>query len=303
MSSPSRRPRLPGLLAVLFAASLLPGTVTPATATGQNALWFGPGQDPTASFGANDIIRIDGTITFEDDCPEGGIDDWVYPATDVYIVAAGSVGGAGTELTDAGGFRANTIVAGASVFTDEPIGVTPPTGDIDEGVYDVVYDTCQDGTYEPGTDTLFPGAITVALPEVLPLANAAITAMKTDALIEYVTWLATRYAMNKMFDLADKAIKLQCDLGSPIACAMKELDYFDGIKEDFLALLLSQANHYLAIALDPPDPAYEQVTAVDPIDAPVDHSDSAISNATAETLLPLATEAALSEALLHAVER
>ena len=95
---------------------------------------------------------------------------------------------------------------------------------------------------------------------MLPLADGAIGAIKDQARREYYSWLATRFAMNGIFKLADKAINLQCDIGNPIGCAMKKLDYFSGIKERFMALLLSESNHYLAIADDPPDANYKTLT-------------------------------------------
>src|SRR5262245_34773812 len=115
--------------------------------------------------------------------------------------------------------------------------------------------------------------------------------------------MATRAAMSQIFKLADKAIKLQCETGSPVGCAMKQLDYFGGIKERFLQLMLSQANHYLSIADDPPDVSFESPTTLAPFDVPRDHSDSAFGNAVADALRPFAGEAAVNAALLHAVER
>ena len=286
---------LVGAIAVVIGA-----TVLPTTASAADAISFGD-QGQSATFGANAIVRIDGSITYDSNCPEPGIDDFFYPATDVYIVPAGVA--AFGELSDAGGGRPNTIVSGASMFVDEVIAVTAPAGQLDEGEYDVVYDTCQDGTYDPGRDTVFPNAITVALPEVLPLADAAITALKDEARQEYYSWVATRFAMKGLFKLADRAIKTQCTVGNTVACAMKRVDYFGGIKERFLGLLLSEANHYLAIAEDPPDPNFETLTELGPIDIPVDHSDSALGNAVADAIRPLAGEAAINAALLDAVER
>ncbi len=285
---------LVGALAVVIGA-----TVLPATASAADALSFGD-QGPSATFGANAIVRIDGSITYETNCPEPGIKDFFYPATDVYIVQAGAVAG---ELQDAGGGRPNTVVSGASAFVDEVIATTAPAGQLDEGVYDVVYDTCQDGTYDPGKDTLFADAITVELPEVLPLADNGINALKDEARQEYYSWMATRFAMKGLFKLADRAIKVQCETGSVVGCAMKKIDYFGGIKERFLGLLLSESNHYLAIAEDPPEPDYETLTELGPIDIPVDHSDSAFGNAVADAVRPLAGEAAITAALLDAVER
>ncbi|HXV58660.1 MAG TPA: Calx-beta domain-containing protein [Gaiellaceae bacterium] len=290
----SGRIGLRGVLAALLVAAVLPSTALAADTIG-----FGD-QGASATFGANAIVRIDGTITYASDCPEPGIDDFFYPATDVYLVPAGSAGG---ELQDAGGGRPNTIVSGASAFLDEVIAVTAPAGSLDEGTYDVVYDTCQDGQLDPGRDTVFPSAVTVRLPDVLPLADAAIRELKDEARSEYASWVATRHAMSGIFKLADRALKVQCKAGNAVGCAMKRVDYFDGVKERFLGLLLSQANHYLAIAEDPPDRSYETPTTLGAIEVPRGHNDSALGNATADALRPLAGEAALSAALLKAVER
>ena len=53
----------------------------------------------------------------------------------------------GAALSDAGGDNPNTIVGtGSGAFLGELIGVTSPTGmPSASGVYDIVFDTCQDG--------------------------------------------------------------------------------------------------------------------------------------------------------------
>jgi hypothetical protein len=282
------------VLVVALAAAVLSGKASAA-----DSLTF-PNGDTTATFGANDIVRIDGSITYASDCPKPGINDFFYPATDVYLVWAGSEGG---KLEDAGGGRPNTIISGASLFSDEVIGLTAPGGKLAAGTYDVVYDTCQDGQYDPGRDTIFHDAVRVFLPLQLPDSGGAVGAIKDQARREYYSWLATKFAMEGMFKLADKAINLQCDIGNPIGCAMKELDYFSGIKERFMALMLSESNHYLAIAEDPPDPSYQTLTTLDLPDIPAGHNDSELANETADALGPLDREAALNAALLHAVER
>ena len=282
-------------LAVAVAVALF----TAAEAQAADSLSFGE-QGSRGSFGANAIVRIDGSISYRNDCPKPGISDWFYPATDVYIVELGAGTG---PLHDVGGGRPNTIVATATAFGDEVIAMTAPAGNLDEGSYDVVYDTCQDGQYDPGFDTIFDRAVTVELPYVLPLADQAIKGLKDESREEYASWLQTRKAMEGIFKQADKALKSYCKVGNAIACSMKKLDYFDGVKEKFLTLLLSQANHYLAIAEDPPDDDFEKVTKLEPIELPRDHSDSAFGNAVADALRPFAGEAAVSAALLHAVER
>ena len=270
-----------------------------AEAYAADSISFGD-KGSSATFGANEIVGIDGSITYRNDCPKPGIDDWFYPATDVYLVPAGS--GTGT-LQDVGGGRPNTIVATATAFLDEVIATTAPAGNLDEGEYDVVYDTCQDGEFDPGFDAVFADAVTVRLPDVLPLADGAIGRIKSEARDEYAAWMKTRKDMSGIFKLADRALKVQCKAGNAIGCAMRRLDYFDGVKERFLTLLLSQANHYLAIAEDPPDANFDTLTTLAPVDVPRDHSDSELGNALADALRPFAGEAAVSAALLRAVER
>src|SRR5215208_3013689 len=144
----------------LRAIAALAAVLLAAAFTGQaraaDTLSFGD-RGTQATFGANEIVRIDGSITYDGNCPKPGINDFFYAASDVYLVPAGSVGG---ELQDAGGGRPNTIVASTTTFLEEVIAVTAPAGHLDEGTYDVVYDTCQDGQFDPGRDTVFLDAVT-----------------------------------------------------------------------------------------------------------------------------------------------
>ena len=290
--------RLPRRAAVALAVALAAALFT-AEAQAADSISFGD-QGQTATFGANAIVRIDGSITYDTDCPKPGIKDFFYPATDVYIVPSGSGTG---KLEDASGGRPNTIVSATTTFLDEVIAMTAPAGNLDEGDYDVVYDTCQDGNFDPGVDTVFPHAVTVTLPDVLPLADGAINDLKGESRTEYDSWMRTRQLMSGVFKLADQAIKTQCKAGNPIGCAMKKVDYFGGVKERFLGLMLSQANHYLGIADDPPDANFDAATTIAPFDVPSDHSDSAFGNSLSDALQPLAGEAAINAAFLHAVER
>src|SRR5262249_51962059 len=144
-----------------------------AEAQAADSLSFGD-QGQTAVFGSNAVVRIDGSITYESNCPKPGINDFFYPATDVYVVDSGATAG---KLEDASGGRPNTIVSSASAFTDEVIAMTAPGGNLETGDYDVVYDTCQDGQYDPGVDTIFPHAIHVTVPDLLPTADDGIKAI------------------------------------------------------------------------------------------------------------------------------
>src|SRR4051794_35804484 len=147
-----------------------------AEAQAADSLSFGE-QGTKATFGANRVVSIDGTITYRDDCPVPGIKDFFYPATDVYLVQSGTAS-AGAELHDVGGGEPNTIVSGASVFLAGMTAKSAPAGNLDEGEYDLVLDNCQDGNYDPRWDCFFPDAVTITLPDVLPLADNGIKAIK-----------------------------------------------------------------------------------------------------------------------------
>src|SRR5689334_8813796 len=112
---------LAGLLTAALGAGLLAVAPTPASASG-NTLTLPNGRE-WVELGANAALFIDGTIAFNDHCAadgEGGVDDFVYPATDVYIVPAGADED-GAELVDAGG-SANTVIGvGGGLFAGELI--------------------------------------------------------------------------------------------------------------------------------------------------------------------------------------
>src|SRR3954451_14063539 len=86
-----------------------------AQASAADSLSFGD-QGQTATSHANDIVRIDGTISYETRCPKPGIPDFFYPATDVYIVGAGQESGA---LHDASGGGGGARLSEAAARRDE----------------------------------------------------------------------------------------------------------------------------------------------------------------------------------------
>ena len=97
------------------------------------------------------------------------------------------------------------------------------------------------------------------LPDVLPLADAAIVARRTRPASEYYSWMATRFAMKGLFKLADQAIKTPVhgrQLGRLRDEEAQVLQRHQGALPRHL--LLSEANHYLAIAEDPPDPNFDR---------------------------------------------
>jgi hypothetical protein len=129
---PPRRLRrlLTGLIAAAIVAPTAIALSPQPAAAAENFMMFRDGSTQK-TFGPNGMILIDGTLEYDDDCRGGGIKDFLYPATDVYIIPTGGSGG---RLVDAGGNNPNTIVGQASqVFIDELIGVTSPSGSLGPG--------------------------------------------------------------------------------------------------------------------------------------------------------------------------
>ncbi|MFG3690423.1 PxKF domain-containing protein [Micromonospora sp. NPDC047740] len=273
--------------AALVAATAVTGLVavgSPAYAN-SNALWVGKIGETHGTFGANAAIRVWGDLAFKNSgCPEDGVPDFVYPTSDVYIVVPGTAMG---HLVDVTGGKPNTVVQYGSVFDDEIIGITTPAGRLPAGEFDVVFDTCQDGVFQPEDDAVFSRAIKVEIPAELPPPDAALTSLKAAAYQEYESWKNTQRIMNGVWKLVQKALKNGCKAGNPTACALKYGNYFNPIQEQFNGLLLNQGQHYLGIYEDPPNPDFDQ-----PV---VPGKAGASSDA-------IAGEGALVEALLRSVE-
>lgn len=280
---------------------------SPAAATGVDALSFG--ENPTATVGANAVVRIDGRLTYETRCSDKGFPDFVYPATDIYVVSAAPT--AGARLADASGGPPNTIISTASLFIGEIIAITSPTGALGEGTYSVVYDTCQDGAFDPQVDTAFTDVLTVKLPAVLPGASMALVDLKGAAEEEAYSWTRARTlfeTIEKVKDIPDLVGCMMspdpdCITGILLGEATGGFAFTAGVSEGFKRLLVSQAKHYAAIAADPPDPQFGQVTAIEPVAAQPGGDGEDLTDTMAAALVPLGGESALAEALLHAIER
>lgn len=315
----TRRWRLLMLAAALLGPLFAPvvGSPSPTLAAG-NSLYFPQGSDHVV-VGPNAAIFIDGTITFDDYCQKGGtrpgIDDFVYPATDVYIVTAGSAGD-DAPLEDAGGNGPNTIVGtGGGAFIGELIAVTSPSGSLGEGVYDIVYDTCQDGVvgYE---DEVFYDAITVVFPEAgLPPVSPSILQLKDKARQEYMAWLATHTGLTALFKLDEARAIASCLMAPSPSCLIEvwaiiksynsplaqPISWF---KDQTLKLVMNRAKNYGAIWQDPADPDFRQHPTLDVEEFEVPPtSGSAPADALAGLTASMVREGALADALLHAIER
>lgn len=273
------------LLSAAMAAAGVVAIATPALANGGNSLSVGKLGESHATFGPNAQVQIWGGLVYRDEgCGEDGVDDFVYPASDVYIVVHG---GAEGHLVDVTG-SPNTVIQYQSVFADEIIGITAPAGRLGPGTYDIVYDTCQDGIFDPEVDTAFPNAITVTLPEVLPAPDAALADVKAAAYHEYVTWKLASRIMDWIWKLNQKAVKGGCKAGNPTACALKYGKFYSVVQEKFAGLLANEGQHWLAIYEDPPNPDFDRPVSLAPVtDLPSD---------------PIAGENALLDALLRGVE-
>jgi alpha-tubulin suppressor-like RCC1 family protein len=272
------------MLAITGAAGGIVITAQAPAAANANSLWVGKIGETHGTFGANAVVRIGGDLQVKTfGCAEDGVNDFVYPTSNVYVVAPGT--GAG-ELTDVTGGRPNTVVQYATMFDDEIIAMTQPGGTLAEGTYDVVFDTCQDGRFDPEEDSIFPNAVTVSMPTTLPAADSALATLKHASHAEYESWKQARTVMNGVWKLVDKAVKGGCKAGNPWACGMKYANYFGPIKKSFDQLLVNQGLHYLAIYEDPPNSDFKHPV----LPGASDRTDA------------MAGEAALTKALLDGIE-
>ncbi len=299
MSPTSRlRRRLLALLALSLALSVPAMSGPPAAQAATNTIDFGGGRDWVAA-GPNAVIKIDGSLEYDDDCFGGGVKDFVWPASDVYVVPTGTVE-EGDKLTDVSG-APNTIVAPGTMFIGEVIAITTPSGSLGAGEYDVVYDTCQDGKVDFPADEVFEEAIVVPLYTELP-GPATQTGIKQKARAEYESWRDTRLTMRALNILATIAGKA-CAPGAPSACVAKAFGPLVNVQDRFDSLLANMARHYDGIAHDPPDADFRRATTLtvdtDPLQGGVDPHTRRI----AELGDAVAAEGALAEAFLHAMER
>ena len=116
---------------------------------------------------------------------------------------------------------------------------------------------------------------------------------------------ATRQLMSDVFKQADEAIKTPVRGRQPDRLRHEEARLLRRRQEErFLGLLLSQANHYLAIADDPPDANFDAGDdASRRFDRALRPQRLGVRQRARDALQPLAGEAAINAALLHAVER
>lgn len=251
-------------------------------------------------YGRNEAVILElAQITYTPSCPTGGVQDWIYPYADIYVVK-GSAEPSGA-LSDASG-EPNTVigVTGGGVF-GEIIGYTKPAGALGPGTYSIAIDECQDGQLG-AEDSFVPDAFRVVsdvvgpeLPDIGSLkANAALQATRYEHAV--LLWKALLALSEKGGGSAGKAYgyvkKILFGVGLPNPADIATL------------ALGNKGKHYAGIAADPPDPAFDQATVLAPTAVPpvVDPTDP-MQNLAAEAVGPLTTSAALAEGLLRSYER
>ncbi len=306
-------------VSAVAATSAVVGLASPAQAS-SNSFQFSVGGSQHMSFSANGTIMIDGSLAFDNDCRDAkgvakGIRDFVYPASDVYIVTAGSAG-LGAKLTDAGGGRPNTIVAPGTMFLGEVIGFTYPSGKIGDGAFDIVFDTCQDGSVDP-EDTVFHDAFTVDVPDgQIPPPSDSIRRMKDAAKEQYLSWVKVQRILGGLLKNAGLKDAEGCLLDPAAECLYMALTKAKGLEDAYLGtlngfkdqvgkLMANMAAGYSAIWQDPADPDFDTlpVPAADLAQAQVQAGPGSVSRAYADLADGLVREAARAEAMLHALER
>ncbi|GGH45595.1 Calx-beta domain-containing protein [Microbacterium album] len=319
LRSPLRR-LVASLGAVILLVSLMVAApASPAGAAGGDLLYFGDGE-PRMTAGANGVIRAHGALRSVVTCLPGGTNDFAFPASDIFIVAAGSARPF-QKLAQADGTKPATVIGFGSsgAFLEEILAITGPQGALGEGTYDVVINNCQDGVYNPVYDSVFPGAITVQYPAVLPPYRDSIGQLKRQAAESAALWITTSIlvqALKGAYEGKDPKSLVDAIITSPgwfitlideMVALKKKLTPASGgpaaVIQGTVDLAASQANRWLAIAEDPPDHDYRQPTVIEPIETLPAASAFGPKAALEGLAAPSATETALADAFLHALER
>ena len=296
---------LVGLLLSGLAAWVSPAPVAASQPLGQFLWWTDQG-DGYRQFGANAAVTIHtGEMGFVNSCPVPGENDFLFPWTDIYIVRTGSIFD-GVVLNPLSVVFPKTVQATGSsgLFVDETIGFTYPTGAmLQEGEYAVVFDECQDGIFQAGTDAVFDPAFRVEIGDTsVPLLPLDLADMKAEAFAQAASYARLNVFMNVLaMATIPSPSRWQTSLG--IITSLTGL-FLDDPVAVLSTHLRNMVRHYLALAQDPPDPAFEQPTSVvNPLPGvePRDGTDALAAAAALAT--EAGSEAALIEAFVHSLER
>ncbi|MDP9353014.1 MAG: PKD domain-containing protein, partial [Chloroflexota bacterium] len=293
-----RRVYLLTFLLLGMVLSLLPAKL--ASADHQYLWWDEYGDKTFASFGANSYITINtGQMEYVSTCPQGGTNDFLYPATDAYIVPSGSVS-EGSELEDVSG-EPSTIISPTSqgMFIYEDIGITAPSGTVGEGKYAVVYDECQDGKVDAIDFVLDPAFEVRAIPtDVPPLpsieAEKALAGIAGQELEDLHEWLDDWFKAQTALD-PNPLNRMLYGMGTtPLTAHPAHI---------VLIQVANQAKHYRGIEADPPDPNFQQISPLLTRESVDLRTNDPLLLAMADLGTESSSESALAEALLRSLER
>lgn len=310
-----RRFAWPSLL-LLLSVSIFAGV--PA-APNVAAADYGAGQVLTAkvAYGPNEPIYASGAAIFTPDCDKrpqaGGVNDIFQTWSDLYIVPTGSVT-AGGALADVSG-APNVIRGGiAGGFVEQLIGATGPGGNIGAGVYDIVLDECQDGTFD-AEDTRISAAFRVTIP--IGTAPAVIAGLDKGraadlagdyALIEKA-WGALLKAAGRKPAGVSGPVSYSSDLSVTMFQVMTQTVLPDP-RPAAAAAITQLKRGYQGMAADPPDLDFAAHAAlrIDGVDGPgtsvgASRLNTPEENAVLDVSRSAEVDAALLQALVASVEK
>jgi hypothetical protein len=262
----------------------------------QALAFAGKGGPGDAVYGPNEVVEIIAGFGYYPVCPtQRGKTDRGLPLvaySDIYVVPAGDPSSGGGSLS--GGMK-HTASAFGLLSLGETIGITEPSGRLGPGTYTVIFDECQDGSYDPQYDAKWEAAFRVEFPPVLPPVDPGLRQLKVDAARAQGALLPARaYCESK------KAVKVyKAATGSAVALfsVAYPILLFALAQPDECTAVKNMYEHFKAIAADPPDPDFRRPTMVPPLVIPdVGATSDPVTVAAARLDAEL-------EALLHSVER
>ncbi|MDR1635535.1 MAG: hypothetical protein LBS27_11595, partial [Bifidobacteriaceae bacterium] len=255
-------------------------------------------------YGPNEIIYVEyGILTRA--C------DFTFTASDIYVVPAGFSGGALNDVSGA----PNTFVTGliGSPVEYEQVGITGPDGSIPSGTYDLVEDSCQNGQFDAGEDSILRNAFTVDTSLPVPgLPAADIAAMKQEATELQEHWTRATAAMTALvvaYTLAGTATT------GPEAVQYLIFEALYGVVENRMGITrlwtlqgavdapADQALHFRGLAADPPRSDFTDATALPSSAMGVYPPESDFDAALYSWLTDMDQSNRLAEALLEALEK
>ena len=290
------------LIVVIALAGVVGSFGAPPAQASRQFLQWSDGSSVT-TFGGSQAITIDlGAVDFISDCGGQGVNDAFFPVSDIFVVPSGVTAGSLSDVT--GG--PNTIIgASDGTFVSETVGFTAPGGSVGPGTYAIVFDECQDGLLD-ANDAVFDPAFSVDVQIDVPgLPPGEIAAIKARAATAEQRWEDAHEAYEWLFKIAKVVKANKTDIAKTLNKLILETAGKLGTdpKKSALALLAAHSSHYAAIAADPPDADYLQLTGLAARPSLAADADDAIVNDIVGVENAAGREGAVTQALLHALER